>query len=99
MKGKPRFTGSVPGATDVTDSPPTSVLLPTDRWTDACGEIVDQLRDIDELPVIHDEDDDLVAAGRTSQRGSGSLLPACPKYARGRPTPLRQEWKRPATIA
>lgn len=43
------------------DAPPTSVLLPTTRWTDACGEIADQLRDGDELLVVHDDVTDPVA--------------------------------------
>lgn len=47
------------------DSPPTSVLLPTTRWTDACGEVATQLRDGDELLVIYDDDQDPIA-GRTS---------------------------------
>jgi hypothetical protein len=42
-------------------SPPTSVLLPTTRWTDACGEVAAQLRDEDELLVVHDDDCDPVA--------------------------------------
>ncbi|WP_425499679.1 hypothetical protein [Halorarum halobium] len=33
---------------------PTSVLLPTMRWTDACAEQAAQLGDDDELLVIHD---------------------------------------------
>lgn len=38
--------------------PPTSILLPTTRWTDACGELAAQLGDSDELLVIHDREDD-----------------------------------------
>lgn len=64
MNRDPRFIGLARKATDIADSPPTSVLLPTNRWTNACGEIADQLRDIDELLVIHDDDNDPVA-GRT----------------------------------
>jgi hypothetical protein len=44
----------------VSDRPPTSVLLPTTRWTDACGELAAQLGDSDELVVIHDSEDDPV---------------------------------------
>ncbi len=47
------------------ESPPTSVLLPTTRWTDACDEVAAQLRAGDELLVIHDDDCDPVA-GRTN---------------------------------
>lgn len=47
--------------TDTTRSPPTSVLLPTKRWTEACTEIANQLRDSDELLVIHDDAHDPVA--------------------------------------
>jgi hypothetical protein len=58
------FFGSARETTDVADSPQTSVLLPTTRWNDACGEVTDQLREGDELLVIHDDDGDPVA-GRT----------------------------------
>ena len=44
----------------MTDRPPTSVLLPTTRWTDACAELAAQLGDNDELLVIHDREDDPV---------------------------------------
>ncbi|WP_459193478.1 glycosyltransferase [Halosimplex sp. J119] len=43
------------------DRPPTSVILPTVRWTDACGEVADQLREGDELLVVHDRESDPVA--------------------------------------
>ena len=39
---------------------PTSILLPTTKWTDACAELADQLEDGDELLVIHDGEDDPV---------------------------------------
>jgi hypothetical protein len=42
-------------------SPPTSVLLPTVEWTEACGEVADQLRGDDELLVVHDGPGDPVA--------------------------------------
>ncbi|SFR62256.1 Glycosyl transferase family 2 [Halogeometricum rufum] len=42
--------------------PPTSVLLPTVRWTDACDDVAAQLRPEDELLVVCDGDDDPVAA-------------------------------------
>lgn len=37
---------------------PTSVLLPTVSWTDACDDVATQLGPDDELLVIHDTDDD-----------------------------------------
>ncbi|MFB6120806.1 MAG: glycosyltransferase family 2 protein [Halobacteriaceae archaeon] len=43
------------------DPPPTSVLLPTVSWTDACGEVADQIRPDDELLVVCDHPDDPVA--------------------------------------
>ncbi|SFR50978.1 glycosyltransferase family 2 protein [Halogeometricum limi] len=46
-------------------SPPTSVLLPTTRWTDACDEVAAQLGPDDELLVICDAETDPVAT-RTS---------------------------------
>ncbi|MFC7140902.1 glycosyltransferase [Halosimplex aquaticum] len=43
------------------DRPPTSVILPTVRWTDACAEAADQLDPGDELLVVHDDETDPVA--------------------------------------
>ncbi|MFB6175543.1 MAG: glycosyltransferase family 2 protein [Halobaculum sp.] len=43
------------------DTPPTTVLLPTVEWTEACREVAAQLGDEDELLVICDHDDDPVA--------------------------------------
>jgi hypothetical protein len=40
---------------------PTSVLLPTVAWTEACDQVAAQLGPDDELLVIHDTDDDPVA--------------------------------------
>ncbi|MFP8954241.1 glycosyltransferase [Natrialbaceae archaeon A-arb3/5] len=40
---------------------PTSVLLPTMRWTDACEEVAEQLRPADELLVICDTELESVA--------------------------------------
>jgi len=53
--------------------PPTSVLLPTVRWTEACSEVAAQLGDGDELVVICDTDDDPVAARRdeSTRRAAG----------------------------
>ncbi len=44
----------------MSDRPARSVLLPTRRWTDACGEVAAQLQGRDELLVIHDQEDDPV---------------------------------------
>ena len=44
----------------MSDRPPTSVLLPTTRWTDACAEVAAQLGDSDELLIVHDAKDDPV---------------------------------------
>ncbi|GAB3665624.1 glycosyltransferase family 2 protein [Halopiger thermotolerans] len=41
---------------------PTSVLLPTTAWTDACGEVAEQLRPADELLVLCDRELESVAA-------------------------------------
>ena len=49
--------------------PPTSVLLPTVRWTDACSEVAAQLGGDDELLVICDTEDDPVAERRGSEGG------------------------------
>ncbi|ELZ43061.1 glycosyltransferase, partial [Halorubrum californiense DSM 19288] len=40
---------------------PTSVLLPTVSWTDACGDVAAQLGSEDELLIIHDNEDDPVS--------------------------------------
>ena len=48
----------------MTNPPPTSVLLPTVRWTDACEEVAATLGEADELLVIADGADDPVADRR-----------------------------------
>ncbi len=53
----------------MTDPPPTSVLLPTVRWTDACEEVAELLGPDDELLVIADTETDPVA--ERAQRGGG----------------------------
>ncbi len=45
----------------MTDSPPTSVLLPTTRWTPSLDEVTDQLGPADELLVVVDDETDPVA--------------------------------------
>lgn len=62
MNCEPQFIGPSRETTDMADAPPTSVLLLTTRWTDACGEVAAQLRGDDELLVIHDDGDPV--AGR-----------------------------------
>ncbi|WP_394348610.1 glycosyltransferase [Halorubrum depositum] len=52
--------------------PPTSVLLPTVRWTEACSEVAAQLGEGDELLVICDTDADPVAERREGSDGGES---------------------------
>lgn len=61
-------------AFDTADSPPTSVLLPTTRWTDAGDEVSAQLCDGDELLVIDDDSDPV--AGRTDAPAGVRLVAA-----------------------
>ncbi len=53
----------------MSDRPPTSILLPTTRWTDACAELAAQLGDGDELLVIHDGADDPVTERKDRPEG------------------------------
>ncbi|WP_049999316.1 glycosyltransferase family 2 protein [Halococcus sediminicola] len=53
----------------MSDRSPMSVLLPTTRWTDACGELAAQLGDSDELLVIHDSGDDPVTGQENHYEG------------------------------
>ena len=53
--------------------PPTSVILPTVRWTGACDEVADQLRPDDELLVVCDDESDPVA-GRAVELPDGVRL-------------------------
>lgn len=48
------------GLTTMSDRPPTSALLSTTRWTDACADLAAQLGDNDELLIIHDDEADPV---------------------------------------
>lgn len=43
------------------ETPPTTVILPTTRWTTACEEVADQLGLTDELLIVCDHDSDPVA--------------------------------------
>jgi glycosyltransferase involved in cell wall biosynthesis len=51
----------IPDRRHMADSPPTSVLLPTIEWTDACEELAAQLDGDDELLVVCDRESDPVA--------------------------------------
>ncbi|MFB6228694.1 MAG: glycosyltransferase [Halobacteriales archaeon] len=59
----------------MSDRPPTSVLLPTTRWTDACAELAGQLGDRNELLIIHDREDDPVTE-RAEYPGAVRLVAA-----------------------
>ncbi len=52
------------------ERPPTTVLLPTTEWTDACTEVADQLRAGDELLVVCDAGTDPVAGHSLPERTS-----------------------------
>ena len=45
-EGPVRFSPHHQKPPSMVDRPPVSVLLPTTRWTDACGELAAQLRDL-----------------------------------------------------
>ncbi|WP_128903809.1 glycosyltransferase family 2 protein [Halorubrum amylolyticum] len=67
------------------DRPPTSVLLPTVRWADACDEVAGQLGARDELLVICDTDDDPVADRReTTPEGVRIVLAGEPEGCSGK---------------
>ena len=55
-------------------APPTSVVLPTRKWTDACTAVASQLGPDDELLLVCDDESDPVAARVDSPEGNG--LPA-----------------------
>ena len=65
------------------DRPPVSVLLPTTRWTDACGELAAQLEDHDELLLIHDIEDDPVTE-RSIPEGVRLIAAGEPKHCSGK---------------
>ena len=67
------------------DRPPTSVLLPTVRWTGACDEVAGQLGARDELLVLCDTDDDPVADRRgTTPDGVRIVLAGEPEGCSGK---------------
>ncbi|WP_123620329.1 glycosyltransferase [Halorubrum sp. CSM-61] len=67
------------------DRTPTSVLLPTVRWTDACDEVAGQLGERDELLVICDAADDPVADRRgTTPDGVRIVLAGEPEGCSGK---------------
>lgn len=55
------------------EPPPTSIILPTTRWTPACHEVAQQLRSRDELLVVCDDETDPVS-GRRDDLPSGVEL-------------------------
>ncbi|ESP89503.1 glycosyltransferase family 2 protein [Candidatus Halobonum tyrrellensis] len=66
-----------------TTPPPTSVLLPTVRWTDACDEVAAQLNEDDELLVVADSPADPVA-GRDLPDGVRVVLAGEPVGCSGK---------------
>jgi hypothetical protein len=63
------FRLGVGAQTTMAERSPTSVLLPTVEWTDACEEVAAQLAPDDELLIVHDDPSDPVAdrAGETPE--------------------------------
>lgn len=55
------------------ETPPTTIILPTTRWTTACEEVTDQLGPTDELLIVCDDDSDPVA-GRANDLPGGVRL-------------------------
>ncbi|GAA5065257.1 glycosyltransferase [Haladaptatus pallidirubidus] len=66
------------------DRPPTSVLLPTTKWTDACAELAAQLEDSDELLIIHDSEDDPVTAQEDHLEGVRFIAAGEPEGCSGK---------------
>lgn len=66
------------------DRPPTSVLLPTTKWTDACGELANQLGDSDELLIVHDTADDPVTERDDLPKGVQFVVAGEPKRCSGK---------------
>ncbi|UPM41706.1 glycosyltransferase family 2 protein [Halocatena salina] len=61
-----------------------SVLLPTTRWTDACGELATQLRDSDELLICHDDEDDPVTEREEHPEGIRFIAAGEPEGCSGK---------------
>ncbi|WP_396613837.1 glycosyltransferase (plasmid) [Haloferax sp. S1W] len=63
---------------------PTSIILPTTRWTDACAELAAQLGDSDELLVIHDGANDPVTERADYPEGVRLIAAGEPEYCSGK---------------
>ena len=61
-----------------------SVLLPTTRWTDACTELAAQLKDHDELLIIHDVENDPVAERQYTPEGIRLIATGEPEHCSGK---------------
>ncbi|MFH5801769.1 glycosyltransferase family 2 protein [Haladaptatus sp. CMAA 1911] len=68
----------------MSDHPPTSVLLPTTRWTDACAQLAAQLGDSDELLIIHDNGDDPVTERENHPTGVRFVAAGKPEGCSGK---------------
>ena len=66
------------------DQPPTSVLLPTTKWTEACAELAAQLGDSDELLIIHDREDDPIAGWEDHPEGVRLIAAGEPESCSGK---------------
>ncbi|WP_435156499.1 glycosyltransferase [Haladaptatus sp. DFWS20] len=64
--------------------PPLSILLPTTRWTDTCGEVAAQLGDSDELLVIHDDEADPVTDRQEYPEGVRLIVAGEPERCSGK---------------
>ncbi|GAA0220985.1 glycosyltransferase [Halobaculum roseum] len=68
----------------MSDRPPTSVILPTTRWTDACAELAAQLGAGDELLIVHDDEDDPVAERNDHPEGVRLVAAGEPEQCSGK---------------
>jgi hypothetical protein len=68
----------------VPNGSPTSVLLPTTRWTDACAELASQLGADDELLIVHDGEDDPVAGRAVDVEGVRLVAAGDPEGCSGK---------------
>ncbi|WP_408960477.1 hypothetical protein [Natrinema sp. 74] len=68
----------------MSDLPPTSILLPTTRWTAACAELAAQLGDRNELLVIHDSVNDPVTEQEDPPEGIRFLAAGEPDGCSGK---------------
>ncbi len=66
------------------DRPPVSVLLPTPRWTDACTEVAAQLKDHDELLLIHDVEDDPITERQYTPESVRLIAAGEPEHCSGK---------------